>query len=104
MRLFTDKNKSILREMIVTDFKVRYQGSILGYAWSVLKPLFLFVILYVVFVKFLRIGGDIEHFPIYLLLGIVLWSFFAEATITGMNSIVNRGDLLKKSASQDIWW
>jgi len=96
MRLFTDKNKSILREMIVTDFKVRYQGSILGYAWSVLKPLFLFVILYVVFVKFLRIGGDIEHFPIYLLLGIVLWSFFAEATITGMNSIVNRGDLLKK--------
>ena len=96
MRLITEKNKSILREMIVTDFKVRYQGSILGYAWSVLKPLFLFVILYVVFVKFLRIGGDIEHFPIYLLLGIVLWSFFAEATITGMNSIVNRGDLLKK--------
>ncbi len=96
MRLITVKNKSILREMIVTDFKVRYQGSILGYAWSVLKPLFLFVILYVVFVKFLRIGGDIEHFPIYLLLGIVLWSFFSEATITGMNSIVNRGDLLKK--------
>lgn len=96
MRFITQKNRSILREMIVTDFKVRYQGSVLGYTWSVLKPLFLFVILYVVFVKFLRIGGDIPHFPVYLLLGIVLWSFFQEATLTGMNSIVNRGDLIKK--------
>jgi ABC-2 type transport system permease protein len=96
MRFLTQKNQSILREMVVTDFKVRYQGSVLGYTWSVLKPLFLFVILYVVFVKFLRIGGDIPHFPVYLLLGIVLWSFFQEATMTGMNSIVNRGDLIKK--------
>jgi ABC-2 type transport system permease protein len=96
MRFLTQKNKSVLREMVVTDFKVRYQGSVLGYTWSVLKPLFLFVILYVVFVKFLRIGGDIPHFPVYLLLGIVLWSFFQEATLTGMNSIVNRGDLIKK--------
>lgn len=96
MRFLNQKNRSILREMIVTDFKVRYQGSVLGYAWSVLRPLFLFVILYVVFVKFLRIGGDIPHYPVYLLMGIVFWNFFAEATTTSMNSIVNQGGLLKK--------
>ena len=82
--------------MVVTDFKVRYQGSILGYAWSVLRPLFLFIILYIVFVKFLRLGGSIPHFPVYLLMGIVLWTFFAEATSQAMTSVVGRGDLIKK--------
>jgi ABC-type polysaccharide/polyol phosphate export permease len=53
--ILSTRNKAILNQMVVTDFKVRYQGSILGYAWSVLKPLFMFVILYIVFVKFLRI-------------------------------------------------
>ena len=96
MRFLTQKNRSILREMVATDIKVRYQGSVLGYAWSVLRPLFLFVILYVVFVKFLRIGGEIPHFPVYLLGGIVLWGFFADSTNTTMTSIVARGDLIKK--------
>lgn len=96
MRFITQKNRSILREMVATDFKVRYQGSVLGYAWSVLRPLFLFVILYIVFVKFLRIGNDIPHFPVYLLSGIVLWNFFSEATSTTMTSVVARGDLIKK--------
>jgi ABC-2 type transport system permease protein len=96
MRFITQKNRSILREMVSTDFKVRYQGSVLGYAWSVLRPLFLFIILYIVFVKFLRIGGDIPHFPVYLLMGIVLWTFFTEATSQAMTSVVARGDLIKK--------
>lgn len=96
MRFITQKNRSILREMVSTDFKVRYQGSVLGYAWSVLRPLFLFLTLYVVFVKFLRIGGDIPNFPVYLLMGIVLWSFFTEATSQAMTSVVARGDLIKK--------
>lgn len=95
-KIFTLKNRTILKQMVITDFKVRYQGSVLGYAWSVLRPLFIFVILYVVFVKFLRIGSDIPHFPVYLLLGIILWSFFAEATSITMSSVVARGDLIKK--------
>jgi len=82
--------------MVSTDFKVRYQGSILGYAWSVLRPLFIFAILYIVFTKFLKIGNDIPHYPVYLLLGIILWSFFTETTSIGMTSIVARGDLIKK--------
>ena len=90
------KNQVLLRELVVTDIKLRYQGSALGYAWSVLKPLFLFALLYIVFDKFLRLGRDIEHFPVYLLTGIVLWSFFTEATTNGLQSIINRGALIRK--------
>jgi len=82
--------------MVITDFKLRYQGSTLGYIWSLLRPLFLFVILYVVFVKFLQIGKDVPHYPVYLLLGIVLWNFFAEITSNGVSAIAGRGDLIRK--------
>jgi ABC-2 type transport system permease protein len=94
--VFNRHNRILLRELVITDFKLRYQGSALGYAWSLLKPLFLFVILYVVFDRFLRLGRDIEHFPVYLLIGVVLWGFFTEATTNGLQSIVARGDLIRK--------
>jgi ABC-2 type transport system permease protein len=94
--LFSKRNKALLKELVKTEFKLRYQGSALGYAWSLLKPLGLFSILYVVFVKFLRIGGDVPNFPVYLLLGIVLWNFFAEATFGALGSIVGRGDVIRK--------
>lgn len=90
------RNRILLKELVITDFKLRYQGSALGYLWSLLKPLMLFAILYVIFVEFLRFGSDVEHFPIYLLLGIVLWGFFTEATNQGMQAIVSRGDLIRK--------
>lgn len=94
--ILSTRNRILLRELVVTDFKLRYQGSALGYTWSLLKPLFLFAILYVVFDRFLQLGRDIEHFPVYLLLGIVLWGFFTEATIDGLQSIITRGDLIRK--------
>lgn len=94
--IMSRRNRILLRELVITDFKLRYQGSVLGYLWSLLKPLLLFAILYVVFVKFLRFGGDVEHYPVYLLLGIVMWSFFIEATNQGMQAIVSRGDLIRK--------
>lgn len=93
---FSRQNRILLRELIITDFKLRYQGSALGYLWSVIKPLFLFAILYVVFGVFMRAGQGIEHYPVYLLLGIVLWSFFSEATSQGLQSILARGDLIRK--------
>jgi ABC-2 type transport system permease protein len=86
----------LLRELVITEFKLRYQGSALGYLWSLLRPLFMFVILYFVFVYFLRIGSDIPHWPVALLLGIVLWNFFAEVTNNGLGSIVGRGDVIRK--------
>ena len=94
--LVSKQNRILLTELVRTDFKLRYQGSVLGYTWSLLRPLLLFAIPYIVFVKFLRIGGDIPHFPIYLLLGIVLWNFLSEVTSQSLSSIVGRGDLIRK--------
>ena len=91
-----NKNIILLKELVKTDFKLRYQGSVMGYVWSVLKPLMLFAVMYVVFIYFLRFGADVPHFAVALLLGMVLWSFFTETTTLGMQSIVIRGDLLRK--------
>jgi ABC-2 type transport system permease protein len=93
--IFSRRNRILLRELVVTDFKLRYQGSVLGYAWSLLKPLFLFAIMYVVFGVIVKLGS-IEHYSVYLLLGIVLWTFFSEATSQGMSSITSRGDIIRK--------
>jgi len=94
--IFSKKNMVLLKELVRTDFKLRYQNSTLGYAWSLLRPLFLFLILYVVFVKFLKLGSSIPHYPVYLLLGIVMWTFFTEITSQSITSIVGRGDLIRK--------
>lgn len=86
----------LLKQLVKTDFKLRYQGSFLGYLWSLLRPLALFVILYIVFAKFLKFGGTIPHYPVYLLLGIVLWNYFAEVTTNSVSAIVSKGDLIRK--------
>ena len=62
--------------MVRADFKVRYQGSVLGYLWAILKPLFMFAVLYILFTYIAPIGKDIPHYGISLLMGIVLWNFF----------------------------
>lgn len=96
MKYLNSRNRAILREMVSTDFKVRYQGSFLGYVWSLLKPLFLFAILYIVFTYIFPFGKGVEHYPVYLLLGVVMWNFFNEATVLGATSIVAHGDLIRK--------
>ena len=85
----------LLRELVRTDFKLRYQGSALGYVWSLLRPLFIFIILYFVFIHFLRIQGG-QHWPVAMLLGIVLWNFFGDITNGGVGAIVGKGDLIRK--------
>lgn len=95
-RILSKQNRALLAELVRTDFKLRYQGSLLGYTWSLLRPLLLFATLYVVFAQVLRFGDAIPNFPIYLLLGIVLWVFFADMTNQSLGSIVGRGDLIRK--------
>lgn len=86
----------LLKQLVVTDFKLRYQNSILGYVWSLLRPLFLFGVLYVIFVVVLQTGGDVPHFGNYLLVGLVLWNFFVESTTGSVTLIVGKGDLMRK--------
>ena len=95
-RVLNKKNRILLKELTKTDFKLRYQGSVLGYLWALLRPLMMFAILYVVFAKLLRFGSDIPHYPVYLLCGTTMWSFFTECTSQGIQAIVSRGDLLRK--------
>jgi len=86
----------LLRQLVKTDFKLRYQGSFLGYLWSLLRPLFMFVILYLVFTVFLPTSKDIPHKAVYLFLGIVLWNYFGEVTTGSVGAILGKGDLLRK--------
>jgi ABC-2 type transport system permease protein len=82
--------------LALTEFKIRYFGSVLGYLWSLMRPLMLFGVLYLVFTHVVRFGGGIEHYPLKLLLAIVLWSYFAEATGQAITSLVERESLLRK--------
>ena len=97
-RVFNKKNRVLLSELTKTDFKLRYQGSALGYLWALLRPLMMFAILYIVFAKLLGMeeNSGISHYPVYLLCGTTMWSFFTECTMQGIQAIVNRGDLIRK--------
>jgi ABC-2 type transport system permease protein len=96
MRVLSKRNKSILSEMVRTDFKLRYQGSVLGYLWSLLKPLMMSATLYFVFAKVFGLGNEIPHYGSYLLLGIMCWTFFTEVTSGGVGAVVAKGDLIRK--------
>jgi ABC-2 type transport system permease protein len=82
--------------LAVTDFKLRYFGSVLGYLWTLMRPLMLFGVLYFVFTQVVRIGEEVEHYPVYLLTSIVLFNYFAETTAGGVQSLVTRENLLRK--------
>ena len=95
-KVLNKRNRILLRELTKTDFKLRYQGSVLGYLWALLRPLMMFAILYVVFAVLLPLGKGIPHYPVYLLTGTVLWSFFTECTSQGIQAMLARGDLIRK--------
>ena len=80
--------------MAITDFKIKYDNSVLGYLWSLLKPLLMFGTLYLVFSVFVR--WDVENYKLYLLLGIILWNFLAEVTLNSMVLLEGKAPILKK--------
>jgi ABC-2 type transport system permease protein len=88
----------VLRVIAGAEFKLKYAGSFLGYIWSLAKPLTLFSVLYVVFGRFFKFNLGVEHYPLYLLIGIVLWTFFADAIALTLPSVVIRGPLLRRIA------
>jgi ABC-type polysaccharide/polyol phosphate export permease len=80
--------------MAITDFRIKYDNSVLGYLWSLLKPLLMFGTLYLVFSVFVR--WDVENYKLYLLLGIILWNFLAEVTLNSMVLLEGKAPILKK--------
>jgi ABC-2 type transport system permease protein len=91
------RDLNLLRELSLTQFKLKYTGSILGYLWSLFKPAMLFGIMYLIFAKLLGAGKGSVDFPVQLLVGIVVWTFFVEATSTAMNSVAAAGGLILKA-------
>lgn len=88
--------KDLLLELVKTDFKLRYNNSVLGFLWVLIKPFMMFTILYTVFSHFFGTGDGIENYPLYLLLGIIINQFFTEGTINGLYSLVNKSGIILK--------
>src|SRR5215213_11818917 len=82
--------------LAVTEFRLKFFGSVLGYFWQLMKPLLLFGVLYVVFTEFVRLGGGVPHYPAVLLMGIVIHQFYAEATSGSVGSVLARENLVRK--------
>lgn len=82
--------------LATTEFKLRYFGSVLGYFWSLMKPLLFFGVLYMVWVVVFKLGNGIPHYPAYLLTAVMLWTFFAEATSNSVQCLMLREGLLRK--------
>lgn len=81
----------------VNDFKKTYFGTVLGYLWSLLRPLALFAVLLFVFTKIFRIGSEVDFYPVLLLFNIVLISFFQEATLSSVTSVLNQEGVVRKT-------
>ena len=89
-----NRYKPLLNELVVRDLKVKYRRSFLGYVWSLLNPLLMMAIMSMVFSYMFRF--DIPNYPLYLICGQTLWSFFSESTNMAMMSVIGNGSLIRK--------
>ena len=86
----------LARTLAVTDFKLKFFGSVLGYLWQIMRPLLLFGVLFVVFTQVVSLGNDVPLYATALLLGIVLYGFLSESTSGAVKSLVDREHLVRK--------
>jgi ABC-2 type transport system permease protein len=87
---------SLLWLTAVQDFRLQYRTSALGYVWTLGRPLLLFAVLYVVFTQIIQFGDDIPHYPVLLLMNVMLFQFFADATGAAMGSVVRGEPIVRK--------
>jgi ABC-2 type transport system permease protein len=88
----------LLKLISVTEFKRVYFGTVLGYLWSLIRPLMLFGVLLLVFTQVFRVGSEkVEHYPVFLLMGIVLYTFFSESTTNAVTSVVSQEGVVRKT-------
>ena len=83
----------VVRELALADFRLKYQGSILGYAWSMLSPLLMLAIYFFVFRYVL--GVTTPGYLVYLFVGLVYWSFFQDCTFSGLNALAAKAGVLR---------
>lgn len=95
-RIDLKRNWFIITSLVSRDFKLKYRRSVLGVLWSILNPLLMMCVLVAVFSNVLKFGGNIENFPMYLILGNVLFALMADSTTSAMTSILESSSLIKK--------
>lgn len=88
------KFQPLLKELVGRDIKIKYRRSVLGVLWTLLNPLFMMIVLSVVFSNLFKF--DIENFPLYLLSGQIIFNFFNDTTTTSMGAIIGNASLIKK--------
>lgn len=89
--------RELIWTLAKTDFKLRYHGSVLGYVWAILKPLLMFLILNFVFSSiFNPRNTGTQFYSLQLLVSIMLFNFFAEGTMAGLNSLMQKSQLVTK--------
>ena len=88
---------NLLWVMAVSEFKLTFHGTVLGYAWSLARPLLMFGVLLAVFTQVFRFGDDVNDYPALLLLNIMLFTLFAEATQRAVTSVVAREHIVRKT-------
>jgi ABC-2 type transport system permease protein len=84
--------------LAITDWKLRFYGSILGYFWQLARPFAFFGVIYVVFTQIVDLGDQIKNYGVYILFAFVLFNFFSEVTNGCVASLVSRENLLRKVA------
>src|SRR5207237_10504203 len=85
---------NLLRELAITDYKIKYQGSFLGgYIWTIAKPLLIFGVLYLVFTRFVRFGNGVPDYAVKLRLGSVPWPDFPDCTRPAERVLPGRSEL-----------
>src|SRR5688500_18879846 len=92
----------VLRVVGAIDFKAKYTDAALGYVWSLVKPLAYFCVLWLVFAHLLRTANQTDDFPLYLLVGVLLFVFFVDSVSAMLPSIVNDGATLRRLAFDPI--
>ncbi len=88
--------RDLVRGLVQRDLRLRYKGSTLGFAWSLLNPLLMAVVYTVAFRVIIRI--QIDRFPLFLLAGLLPWMFFSTALLQATGSIADNGALVRKVA------
>src|SRR5574343_1726862 len=89
--------KELVLRLAKTDFKLRYHGSALGYVWAILRPLLMFTILNFVFSSIFNFrNSGTPNYPLELLTGILMFQFFSEGTVSGMNALLAKSQLVTK--------
>lgn len=88
--------RDLMRNLVTRDLKVRYKNSIFGFAWSLLNPLFLMVVLSVVFTVAFERATPVDNFPAFLIVGLIAWNFTSTSLSRAVNSVIENNQLVNK--------